>query len=324
MRIASEYLGNDRSRSIADVIGNLPTNRSLFKNKHFLLTCTIRTNKFNSEVSSSTAVSEWKTIIKNNSSDPLILLGLVIWQAKDKKKDWPSSTLPFLKDHLRSQIEAGGGTVYQYFEEIPKNKYKYCKVVAAHPCTTAKYVQCLAAGIAVSCLLEFYYYVQTNNIGCYSCSFCGPQAVSHEYIIESCQQRKLADIRRFMLPTGWSLIDQRHVLWPTTGQRKAPLSNATVFVASYNTDFMEFWSRVCRLAGAVVRTVKGSEDVSQSLRGAFMLTDPEFCEDTKEKAIHFRIPIVSTVWVVESMVLGKLCTPDANDKLRQSYQDEDY
>lgn len=63
-----------------------------------------------------------------------------------------------MKEHLRLQIEAGGGKVYNHFEDIPKNKYKQCILVAAHPCTTAKYVQCLAADISVSfscyCILK--------------------------------------------------------------------------------------------------------------------------------------------------------------------------
>lgn len=60
------------------------------------------------------------------------------------------SSLPFVKDHLRNQIECGGGKVYEHFEDIPKNKYKMCKLIAPHPCMTAKYVQCLAADIPVS------------------------------------------------------------------------------------------------------------------------------------------------------------------------------
>lgn len=150
------------------------------------------------------------------------------------------------------------------------------------------------------------------------------QTISHEYIVESCQMRKLADIRRFTLPTGWSLISERFVRWPPTGQRKPSLSNAIVLVASYNADFVEFWSRVCRLAGADVRPVQCSADLSETVRNAYLLTDPEFCEETKEKAVCLRIPVVSTVWVVESLILGKLCAPDASDKLRQSYQDDDY
>jgi tumor suppressor p53-binding protein 1 len=60
------------------------------------------------------------------------------------------ATLPFVKEHLKNQIEAGGGKVYQHFEDIPKNKYKQCKLIAPHPCVTAKFVQCLAVDIPVS------------------------------------------------------------------------------------------------------------------------------------------------------------------------------
>lgn len=68
----------------------------------------------------------------------------------DTTKYFKISCLPFVKDHLRSQIECGGGIVYEHFEDIPKNKYKLCKLIAPHPCMTAKYVQCLAADIPVS------------------------------------------------------------------------------------------------------------------------------------------------------------------------------
>lgn len=60
------------------------------------------------------------------------------------------SSIPFVKEHLRKQIEEGGGKVYNHFEDVPKNKYKQCKLIAPSPCATAKYVQCLAAEIPVS------------------------------------------------------------------------------------------------------------------------------------------------------------------------------
>jgi hypothetical protein len=66
------------------------------------------------------------------------------------------ATLPFVKEHLKNQIEAGGGKVYQHFEDIPKGKYKQCKLIAPHPCVTAKFVQCLAVDIQV-CLLNKYF-----------------------------------------------------------------------------------------------------------------------------------------------------------------------
>lgn len=66
------------------------------------------------------------------------------------------SEVPFFKDHLKQQIEAAGGTVYNNFENVPTNKYRNCFLLAPFPCITAKYVQCLAANIPVSFFFVFW------------------------------------------------------------------------------------------------------------------------------------------------------------------------
>ena len=66
-----------------------------------------------------------------------------------KNKFRKFTTLPFVKEHLKSQIEAGGGKVYNHFEDIPKTKQKQCKLIAPHPCVTAKYVQGVAVDMQV-------------------------------------------------------------------------------------------------------------------------------------------------------------------------------
>jgi hypothetical protein len=59
------------------------------------------------------------------------------------------TTVPFVKEHLKNQIQSGGGKVYTHFEDIPKSKYKQCKLIAPHPCITAKYLQALAVDMQV-------------------------------------------------------------------------------------------------------------------------------------------------------------------------------
>lgn len=77
------------------------------------------------------------------------------------------------------------------------------------------------------------------------------------------------------------------------------------------------------MSGATLRVIKSASDITQTQSG-FMLTDDEFPAEIKEKAEHFGIPVVSTVWVVQSLILGKTCKPDAHKKLTQMYQDDDY
>lgn len=130
------------------------------------------------------------------------------------------------------------------------------------------------------------------------------------------------------MPAGWSIIEERYKRW-TVGravdQRSSinPLLNKIVLIASQHKEFTEFWSRVCKLAGATVRLVKSESDITTTTKG-YMLTDEEFLGEIKSKADHFQIPIVSTVWVVQSLILGKVCNPEWNVKLTQIYQDDDY
>lgn len=256
-----------------DILGPIPLNKSLFRNKHFILTCTI----------------PMKTTAAENEKDDL----------KNKHKQF--TKLPFIKEHLRSQITEGGGKVYEHFEDIPKNKYKQCKVIAPHPCVTARYIQCLAAEIP---------------------------AISHEWIIESCQNGVLSETKAFALPSGWSIIENSYIKWAVgrnSDQRSSvnPLSNQVILMASFNKDFIDFWTRVCKLAGATIRIIKSITDVNQGLTGV-MLTDEDFPQDIKLKAEHFTIPIVSNVWVVQCLVLGKPCKPDSHDKFKRYYQDDDF
>lgn len=101
-------------RDAEDQLGGLPLNRTLFRNKHFIVTAP--------EVTRHSATS----------NDCF-------------------SDLPFDLDHLLLQLRYGGATIYEHFEEVPKGKYKSCVVITREPCLTARYIQCLAVNmVAVS------------------------------------------------------------------------------------------------------------------------------------------------------------------------------
>lgn len=111
-----------------ELLGPVPVGMStLFRNKCFLLTVTIPSKR---------ATAHYVTM-KNDKT------------ASAKDAAAVAITPPYFKDHLRRQIEAGGGCVFEHFEDVPKGKYRNTKLVAAQACSTAKYVQCLAADIKV-------------------------------------------------------------------------------------------------------------------------------------------------------------------------------
>uniref|UniRef100_A0A182RF26 BRCT domain-containing protein n=1 Tax=Anopheles funestus TaxID=62324 RepID=A0A182RF26_ANOFN len=265
MGLVSEYLGSGDKDRIDQLLGPIPVDaKTLFRNKHFLLSCTVPSK------GAAAAAAEF-------------------------------SSVPFIKQHIRRQIEAGGGKVYQFFEDVPKNRYKQCKLIAPRPSTTAIYVQCIASNI---------------------------MAVSHEWIIQCCQVLMMLDYKPFVLPAGWSFLENRFIDW-NSGRVKDKRNSATPFasvcinVASLCKDFNNFWSRVCKLAGGTVRLIKTESDITDNLTG-YLLTDQEFPEEIKIKAARTGLLVVSTVWVVQCLILGRVCHPDSNEKLTQIYQEEDY
>lgn len=104
----------------------------------------------------------------------------------------------------------------------------------------------------------------------------------------------------------------------------SPFANVIILIASQHKEYTDFWSRACKLAGATIRYVKSVSDITSSTQG-YLLTDYlEAPHEITSKAEHFEIPIVSTVWVVQTLILGKVCSPEANLKLKKTYQDDDF
>lgn len=196
------------------------------------------------------------------------------------------SDLPFDKEHLLLQLQYGGATVYEHFEEIPKGKYKSCIVITREPCLTARYIQCLAVNMP---------------------------AVSHGWVIESCRQNKLADLKAYALPAGWSMAENTYVRYVTGRNEKRanahPFMNLSVLISSDNEDFIKFWTRVCKFADAKVKTISSVLDVTASKK-TYLLTDSEMQVAVIEKAKAVGIPIVSTAWISECLIQGKLVNPE--------------
>lgn len=122
------------------------------------------------------------------------------------------------------------------------------------------------------------------------------------------------------------MVDNSYRLW-TIGRRENqrktnnPFNKITIIITSQQKDFADFWSRVCRNAGAKICTVKSKNDFTATLQG-YILIDDEFPQEYRSIAEHFHIPIVSTVWVVQSLIVGHVCDPSTHELLTQLYDDD--
>lgn len=229
-------------------MGGLPANRSIFRNKHVILTA--------------------PEVTRHPSNNGLF------------------SDLPFDMEHLLQQLRCGGATIYEHFEEIPKAKYKLCVLITREPCLTARYIQCLAVNMVT---------------------------VSHAWVIESCRQNKLMDLKAFALPAGWSMAENSYVRYVTGRNEKRanahPFMGLSVLISSENEDFIKFWTRVCKFADAKVKAISSVLDISASKK-TYLLTDSELQVSNVEKAKAVGIPIVSTAWVSECLIQGRPVLPE--------------
>lgn len=154
------------------------------------------------------------------------------------------------------------------------------------------------------------------------------QAVSHQWIIECCQSSALVNKSTYLLPSGWSIVENQYKRWSvgrSLDQRKSsiPFNKITVCIASQQNDFIQFWSRCCKLAGAKIGYIKSKNDITETTQH-YMLMDDEFPMAYRTKAEYFHIPVVSTVWIVQSLICGKVCEPTAHEKLQQLYEDDNF
>ncbi|KAL4710969.1 hypothetical protein ACJJTC_017934 [Scirpophaga incertulas] len=274
-------------------LGPIPTgDNKLFAGLHFLLTCndTPRrtreaTNDGKREVEKSQSHYSSEEDGETNGS-----------MCGTDTEDLVFCDRPFNKERLKEQIEAGGGKVYSHFDDVPSSAYSSCRLVAPRPCLTAKYIQCLAAGI---------------------------RAVSHGWLIAGCAAGKQLDVDAFLLPAGWSLLSSSFCPWvPPSGKRNTAIfKDKLLLLCSDQDSFLKFWERVCTLAGANTRIVHEDE---LNMNGALALVTEWDCPHVvQNKANQDNIAMVSTHWVIQCLIENRVIDTSAHAKFSFAFTEQE-
>ncbi|XP_068210245.1 TP53-binding protein 1-like isoform X2 [Palaemon carinicauda] len=216
---------------------------------------------------------------------------------------------PFDKDHLKSQIIIGGGKVIESYtdaeiilaqqgkplisKQTPKSKKtsdipgSTVLLVSNTHCRTSSYIQCLAAGIPI---------------------------VSFQWVINSCNQGRYIDWRLYLLPSGENEYGEtmEQSLIPEEGFLSGPppvFEGELVFLAtSTNKEFTSLWQPILTMAGADVRVRPAKTgNLSRVLVKAMtvVVADATIPEKELLRAQQLNIPVVTTEWVIQSLIVGK-------------------
>lgn len=244
----------------ASTLGPLPpAGRLPFDGLHVLLTCSRPTVE---QQSPSDAASTTSSASNN--------------------ENYRFSSAPCVVSRLREQLEAGGARVHARFDDLPPRHYRRAYLVANRPSCTARYLQCLAAGV---------------------------RAVCHEWVIRCCAEGRALPPQD--LPCGWSVELERFVSWyerPCEGAATTtarPLRRKHVLVAADDGDFLAYWTRVLELAEAHVRPLATAAD-AEVARALCVLCECGHRDERTDRALYRGVPLVTTTWLVQTLVHGQL------------------
>nr|XP_016854617.1 PREDICTED: tumor suppressor p53-binding protein 1 isoform X1 [Anolis carolinensis] len=188
-------------------------------------------------------------------------------------------TTPYNQSYVELQLKAGGGFILEDFNESQCSAAYQCLLVADKPCRTRKYLLCLARGIP---------------------------CVSHVWVHDSCHANQLQNYKDYLLPAGYSLLEQRMLEWRP---RKDPFHKLKVLLVSDEPqDFLEFWSEILMTGGAA--SVKQQPSATWSKDVGLGLFDVLVTDDSCPAAIltcaeALALPVVSQEWVAQSLVAGE-------------------
>lgn len=181
-------LKNKRSKKRQDdketivTLGPIPTDDTIFQGMSFILTC-----------ASLESLDRYEDAAPINSGTEET--------ETDNEQEWTQR--PFVRDRLHTQILAGGGKVYEDFNDVPKAEYAKTKLITNVPNTTAKSILCLSLGIPaynhkwiIRCCTEV-------NIGVVSCRAVCARSARRLYLVEFARFHR--DIDRVLMRLNQSL-----------------------------------------------------------------------------------------------------------------------
>ena len=178
--------------------------------------------------------------------------------------------VPFDKNHLKSQIEAGGGRVLEKFDIDVIDACKKCYTLSSSYQRTIKYLQSLA---------------------------CGVVCVAHHWVVNSCKQDKLLDHKSYILPAGISLEKKKVMEWKC---RRDVFVGVKAFIVSKDSKFCDCWSEILQLAKCSVLPKLQYSDLD------VIVTDSSCSPATVRQAEAHGVALVSTEWVIQSLINGKV------------------
>jgi len=193
------------------------------------------------------------------------------------------------KKYLESLIYKHGGAVHRYLNVLPKSCYKCSYIITDTPSQTCNFLLGLSLGIPA------YHHRCIEHAISQKMSFS-------EFIIKN-------DVKP--IPNGWS-VEKKEVIFrsPQTVHSNI-FSDYVVYVALSDEPKNSFFSSLLKFSGAIVYTISKKGAVSLPLiRHMTVIVTDDHCPSA---IMNQRIPKLSTLWIVQSLICESPRPIDAHE-----------
>ncbi|XP_073424685.1 TP53-binding protein 1 isoform X2 [Dendrobates tinctorius] len=238
----------------------------------------------------------YSVLLTNATSSDKIsnrLISMEIPSISSEEEDEYVESTPYNRQYTEAQIRAGGGEILASFSEALSKTGTKCLLIANQHCRTQKYFLCLASGIP---------------------------CVSHIWVQDSCHSNEMQNFHNYLLPSGYSLQEDRILEWHDS---RHPFHGLRFLVVSdQQENFLEMWTEIVMTGGAASAKQHNAKDTDKDVAlGVFdvVVTDRSCPESILTCAQALVLPVVSAEWVIQSLIHGAKVGYDAHPKYKHDY-----
>ncbi|XP_035228136.1 TP53-binding protein 1-like [Stegodyphus dumicola] len=203
--------------------------------------------------------------------------------------------IPFDKDELCQYIVSGGGLILDRFDDIQTCTKKNIFLLANSYLRTMKYIQCIAAGI---------------------------HCIKHHWVQNCIFKGEIMPVQSYYLPAGYSLVTQKIVEWH--GKKDVLKGLKIALVSAPESPFVYTWAPVLLASKAdfVQKwSLPSSAKPGCSVYVDVLITNGQCPPEILQSAKRRKIPIVSSEWIIQSLISGKCLPFDAHPKFKHDFSE---
>lgn len=208
-------------------------------------------------------------------------------------------SIPFDLERLTKQIKAGSGLVLENFEDI-----KVCRL--SKILSIISKIKTFFLLPQDNCQVVLISHSFAKTIKYLSCLARGIPCVKYTFIIDSCKKNELVKLENYILPTGYSTLNNQLIQDRNIYKKSQTLFKGTkIYLISLNEATLKWLPLLKATKSIIIDKLPDTVPPRKPNSNDLMITDASCPVELLNKANLFKVPIVSIEYIIASLIHGK-------------------